>query len=214
MSVSATPLPIDRAVVDAVHESRLDALGRTWRSIALAGGSAGLGVVVLAGWVLSRRRAGPGWPTFLIGAYAGTQILFWGMKLVVNRPRPPLSIHLTTVGSASYPSGHTAVATAVAAALVLAATRARRPLVRRSLLPMLVALPLVVGLSRVALGVHWLTDVVGGALLGLGWVLVLAALVLPGRLPREPVGPAPHGGRPAARPPRPRVTGSGRVRAP
>jgi membrane-associated phospholipid phosphatase len=201
VGVSATPLPIDRAVVDAVHESRLDALDRTWRVIALAGGSAGLGVVVLASCILARRRAGPGWLTFLIGTYVGTQVLFWGMKLVVDRPRPPLSIQLTTVGSASYPSGHTAIATAVAAALCVAVTRARRPLARRSLLPLLVALPLVVGLSRVALGVHWFTDVVGGALLGLGWVLVLAALAPPGGPRRDADGRA-AGAEPAARPSR------------
>lgn len=211
VGTTATPLPIDRAVVDAVHESRLDALDRTWRIIALAGGSAGLGVVVLAGCVLARRRGGPGWLTFLIGAFAGTQVLFWGMKLVVDRPRPPLSIQLTTVGSASYPSGHTAIATAVAAALCVAATRARRPLVRRSLLPLLVALPVVVGISRIALGVHWFTDVAGGALLGLGWVLLLAALVRPGQAPREPVR---ADGRPAGVPAGPPVTVPGRSRAP
>ncbi|MBJ7456693.1 MAG: phosphatase PAP2 family protein [Thermoleophilia bacterium] len=205
VGTAATPLPVDRAVVDAVHASRLDALDRTWRLIALAGGSGGLGVVVLASCVLARRRGGPGWLTFLIGAYAGTQILFWSMKLVVDRPRPPLSIQLTTVGSASYPSGHTAIATAVAAALCVAATRARRPLVRRSLLPLLVALPLVVGLSRIALGVHWFSDVVGGALLGLGWVLVLAARVLPGPPRRDTDGRA-AGGEPAARPSRAATT--------
>ena len=42
----------------------------------------------------------------------------------------------------------------------------------------LIALPLVIGLDRLALGVHWLTDVIGGLLLGLGWVLLCAALIL------------------------------------
>ena len=110
------------------------------------------------------------------------------------------------MGSASYPSGHTAIATAVAAAFCVAANRARRPLVRRSLLPLLVALPLVVGLSRIALGVHWFTDVVGGALLGLGWVLVLAALVLPGRPAWARPDGGPAGAEPAAHPSGPRRT--------
>jgi len=205
VGVSATPLPIDEAVVHAVHDGRLDALEGAWRFLALAGGSAGLGVVLLAGCVLAWRRGGPRWLAFLIGAYAGTQVLFWSMKLVVDRPRPPPSLQLATVGSPSYPSGHAAIATAVAAALVIAAARARRPLVRRPLLALLVALPPVVGLSRIALGVHWATDVVGGALLGLGWVLLLAALVLPD----HPAG-AERGGRA----PSPPVTVPGRSRAP
>lgn len=53
VGVSATPLPIDEIVVDAVHDSRLDALEGAWRFLALAGGSAGLGAVLLGlGWVL------------------------------------------------------------------------------------------------------------------------------------------------------------------
>ena len=175
-----------------IHANRIDGLDRTWRAIALGGGSAGLGVVMLASCVLAWRRGGRRWLAFLVGTYVGTELLFWTMKVVVDRPRPPLSLQFATAGSASYPSGHTAIATAVAASLAVAASRTARPLLRRSAVAGLVALPVVVGVSRIALGVHWLTDVIGGALLGLGWVLALAAAGLPG--PASPTAPADESG--------------------
>lgn len=187
---------IDRAVADGMHANRIDDLDGTWRAIALTCGSAGLGVVVLASCVFAWRRGGPRWLAFLLGSYIGTELLFWALKAVTDRPRPPLSLRFATVGSPSYPSGHTAIATAVGAALLVAASRTARPLLRRSAVAGLIALPVVVGVSRIALGVHWFTDVVGGALLGLGWVLALAGLGLPGRAEAGGAADADPAGRP------------------
>jgi membrane-associated phospholipid phosphatase len=172
---------IDRAAARAVHANRVDDLDPFWRGLALVGGSAALGVVVMASCVFAWKRGGRRWLAFLLGSYVGAEILFWAMKAVVGRPRPPESLRLVTVGSASYPSGHTAIATAVSASLMVAAWRSQRIALRGGAVAALVALPLAVGLSRLALGVHWLTDVAGGALLGLGWVLLLAALLVPAR---------------------------------
>lgn len=147
---------------------------------------------MVASCAFAWRRGGPRWLAFLLGSYAGAEILFWAMKASVGRPRPPASLHLVTVGSASYPSGHTAIATAVSASLMVAAWRSRRIALRGGVLA-LVALPPAVGLSRLALGVHWLTDVAGGALLGLGWVLLLAALLVPVRPRGDPA--RAYGGR-------------------
>ncbi len=172
---------VDRATARAVHANRIDDLDPFWRGLALAGGSAALGVVVVGSCVFAWRRGGPRWLAFLLGSYIGAEAAFWAMKAAVDRPRPPESLRLVTVGSASYPSGHTAIATAVAASMIVAAWRSRRIALRHGAVALLVALPVVVGLSRLALGVHWLTDVIGGALLGLGWVLLLTALLVPAR---------------------------------
>ena len=171
-----------------MHDNRIDALDPAWRTAALLGGSAALGALVLMIGAIAWRRLGPRWLTFLVGAFAGTQALFWSMKLVVDRPRPPLSPQLATVASPSFPSGHTAIAAAVGASLLVVAAQTTRTLPRRAAFAALVALPLIVGLSRLALGVHWLTDVVGGALLGFGWVLAWAALVAPSRSQASRIG--------------------------
>jgi undecaprenyl-diphosphatase len=148
--------------------------------------------MVVVGLVLVWRRAGSRWLAFLLVSCAGTEILFWALKFAFDRPRPPVSLGFAMVSSPSYPSGHTAIATAVAVSLLVTAARARRPVLRHAARAGLVALPLVVGLSRLALGVHWLTDVIGGFLLGLGWVLACAAL-LP--RPRESADELRAGGR-------------------
>ena len=188
---ATSPPAVDRSAAHWLHEHRIDALDPAWRAVALLGGSAALGAVVLASCALAWRPLGRRWVTFLAGCYVGTEVLFWSLKAIVGRPRPPLSLQLTTVGSTSFPSGHTAIATAVGASLLIAATQITKPRLRRVAMVTLIALPLVVGFSRLALGVHWLTDVIGGLLLGLGWVLLCAALVQPHR-PRS-VAPPPRG---------------------
>lgn len=89
-------------------------------------------------------------------------------KSIFERDRPPIAVHATTVTLASFPSGHAtnAAAFGLAAGLTLALTIAHR----RSFRVLLVAAGLLfaalVGLSRLVLGVHWLSDVVAGWALG------------------------------------------------
>jgi membrane-associated phospholipid phosphatase len=175
---ATSPPAVDRDVAQWMHEHRIDALDPAWRAVALLGGSVGLGAVVLASCVLAWRRLDRRWLTFLLASYIGAEVLFWSLKAMVDRPRPPLALRIATAGSQSFPSGHTAVATAVGASLLIAATQITAPRLRRMAVVTLIALPLVIGLDRLALGVHWLTDVIGGFLLGLGWVFLCAALVL------------------------------------
>jgi membrane-associated phospholipid phosphatase len=191
VGTAAGPPAIDRDAARAMRTDGIADLGALWRGLALAGGSLAVGVVVVVSCVVAWRRAGRPWPGFLLASYAGTELAFWAVKAVVDRPRPPESLRLVTVGSSSYPSGHTAIATAAAASLIIAARRSPRIAVRRGVVAGLVALAAVVGLSRLALGVHWLTDVIGGALLGLGWVALLALLMVPAarRIPHPAVDP-------------------------
>ncbi|WP_434150336.1 phosphatase PAP2 family protein [Methylocaldum gracile subsp. desertum] len=95
------------------------------------------------------------------------------LKLGFDRPRPDLVPHGAYVYTASFPSGHAMLATATY--LTLGALLARVLPDRRTkffVLTMAVVLCLLVGLSRVYLGVHWPSDVAAGWMIGAAWALI------------------------------------------
>jgi undecaprenyl-diphosphatase len=100
------------------------------------------------------------------------------LKAFVDRPRPDLVPHHDLVYSASFPSGHAAMTPVVylTLAVIVAAGEHRRAL-KVLLLVCAGLLSVLVGISRVYLGVHWPTDVLGGWALGVA-VALAASLVL------------------------------------
>ena len=119
-------------------------------------------------WLRRRRLAVL---TFLLMVVAGQNLISNTVKLLVDRERPPV-LHLAPSSGFSFPSGHTAAAAATWAAVALVLGRGR-PLRAKAVLAAGAALLTVaVAASRVLLGVHWLTDVIGGAALGFGWFVV------------------------------------------
>jgi undecaprenyl-diphosphatase len=94
----------------------------------------------------------------LAGAWVGSLLI----KGLVDRPRPPVADRLTVVHSWSYPSQHAAQALATwgMLALMLMAGRSARARVLLAAGAALIAF--VVGLTRLYLGAHWMTDVLGG----------------------------------------------------
>lgn len=109
-----------------------------------------------------------------------------GLKILYDRPRPDLVPHGSFVYSASFPSGHTTLSTAtfLTLAMLIASLEERRR--SKALVYAIAVFVLVgVGLSRVYLGVHWPSDVLGGWLLGAGWALLAwLALKSLGRITR------------------------------
>jgi membrane-associated phospholipid phosphatase len=128
-------------------------------------------------------------------------------KLVIRRPRPrhPLvRVTLARLRDTSYPSGHTLHYTAFwgMAAYLAASAASWRPL-RRLIASAAAALIALVGPSRIYLGHHWLTDVLGSYLLGSAWLVGLISLhrwLRGRRWPQELASPAatPERARPAA----------------
>jgi membrane protein DedA with SNARE-associated domain/membrane-associated phospholipid phosphatase len=130
-------------------------------------------VVGMACW-LARRRWQP--LALLAAAYAGADLAFNAVKELVRRPRPPAAILLKPVAGPSFPSGHATQAVAVygmLAALSAASTaRWPRKVAAWTLAAVIVGL---VAVSRLYLGAHWLTDVLGGLALGAAWLSALLA---------------------------------------
>jgi membrane-associated phospholipid phosphatase len=95
-----------------------------------------------------------------------SELLIGPVKAVVNRPRPPDPLVVTS--GASYPSGHAIASAVTLIGVVMALTTGRR---RLHWMVGAVLVAAAVALSRTYLSAHWLTDVIGGSLLGAGVAL-------------------------------------------
>lgn len=102
----------------------------------------------------------------------------FGLMTAVARPRPPEADWITHASGYAFPSGHTTTS-AMAAGLVVAALVVRRPPGRRLWTTLMICWAVLVGASRVWLGVHWATDVLAGWALAFAWT-ALGALVVKG----------------------------------
>jgi membrane-associated phospholipid phosphatase len=131
--------------------------------------------VSLAAVFVVRRRSYR--PLVQLAAAVVSSILFYDVvKALVHRPRPPIAVRLVHVSGYSFPSGHATVAVAVWGTMVLILGPGRSPRTKVLLGAAAGAISLLVAVSRLYLGVHWFTDVVGGLALG-GLVLSGVALL-------------------------------------
>ena len=168
---------LDRALMLSlrVPQDLSDPLGPSWleeaaRDITGLGGNAVLTLVTLTSavylWMTGKGRAA----LLLLAAVGGGTVLSLLLKSGFERPRPDLVPHGTRVYTASFPSGHAMISAVTYLTLgsLLARTESRRA-VKGFLLGLAVVLTLLVGASRVYLGVHWPSDVLAGWCGGAAW---------------------------------------------
>ena len=196
--IPARPLAIDQRWSEAMS----DIPSATLHHLALIFNYLGRGLgraisLVAVGLLLLLKRR---WLALL--AFAATEALtplaVNLLKRILDRPRPPNAM-LHANGS-SFPSGHAAYAGATTVALVLLFTR---PGSHRPIWWLLAALATAgMAWSRTYLQLHWLSDVVSGALLGIGVTLASFALIQLIR-PRSPETPSRNGVSPSGSPQQP-----------
>src|SRR5690606_36751376 len=103
-------------------------------------------------------------------ALGGGQILIHLLKHAVARPRPEVVSHLVEVSTLSFPSGHAMGAALTYGTLAVLAARFAPGRASKICLGVLaVLITLLVGMSRVYLGVHWPSDVLAGWCAGAAW---------------------------------------------
>lgn len=176
------PPNLDEAVMHWLQNRRKPALTAIFRTVTTIGSPVGVAVTTAVGLALLfigfRARQ-----DLLIGATAliGAELLGTMVKLIVARPRPPLSDRVPGVSAAglSFPSGHsTQSAAAYLIIALLLGHRMERP-IRRWLVYLAAVICVgLVGLSRLYLGVHWFTDVLASWLLGGACALTVWALAI------------------------------------
>jgi undecaprenyl-diphosphatase len=152
-----------------------DPLGPAWveemfRDFTALGGIGVLSLLTLASagylWLLGLRRVA----LFVLAAILGGLLLSLALKTGFDRPRPDLVSHASMIYTSSFPSGHSMLAAVVyltGGALLAVVHTARR--VRVYLIGCSVLATLLVGVSRVYLGVHWPSDVLAGWAAGAAW---------------------------------------------
>jgi undecaprenyl-diphosphatase len=128
------------------------------------------------------RRPSRWLPVFLIAVTIGQTLMSGLIKDLLDRVRPTANPIAHTLGP-SFPSGHTTGAAACFAAFALVLGRGRSRNVQSLLAGAAVFVAIAVAASRVLLGVHWLTDVIGGLALGWAW-FALCSIAFGGRLLR------------------------------
>jgi undecaprenyl-diphosphatase len=155
---------------DLSHPIGPDWLPHTAVDITSLGGHSVLTLLVLlvATFLLLDGRRATAW--LVLGSSVGAGLLSSGLKVLFGRARPELVEHLVGVSTPSFPSGHALGSAAIY--LTLGALLARefpKPALRRYFMAVAVTLTLLIGLSRVYLGVHWPSDVLAGWCIGALW---------------------------------------------
>ncbi len=176
---------LDREIMLRLRDPQAlnDPLGPGWFEDVMRDMTAlgGIGVVagaglLFAGYLWLQRRRGD--ILVLAASLVGAELISAVAKLLVARPRPDLVSHEAQIYSASFPSGHTLMATVawVTFAMLLAADLDDRRQ-RDYLLLVAWIVAAAVGCSRVYLGVHWPSDVLAGWAVGALWMLLLLRLI-------------------------------------
>jgi undecaprenyl-diphosphatase len=168
---------LDRKIVRAMRSDRdpSEPIGPPWlaevcRDVTALGGYAILIMLITGVCVLLQLLGRKASMHFLLAAVLSGYALSMSLKSLFQRPRPDFVVHLSHVDSSSFPSGHSMMSAVVYLTIgaLLAVNTSRRSL-KAFFLLVAVLLTVLVGLTRVFLGVHYPTDVLAGWAAGLAW---------------------------------------------
>ncbi len=166
----------DRSLLGWITDHRASQVTDIFRWVTVLGNGFVVAAIVAAAavvlFVAHRRELA----ALVVAVPIVTSLLTTLTKSLVGRPRPPVHARLVSVSGAAFPSGHASSSVACYVTLSAVLCLISPPGWRRvTAIGIGSLLALAVSFSRVYLGVHWLSDVVGGWLLGAGVLLAVVA---------------------------------------
>jgi membrane-associated phospholipid phosphatase len=167
---------IDHSVWRGAHRFRNPGATYFFLVFSVVGTGVGLGVIVLliGGALILRGHAS--WAAFLVVTAVGGGVLNHGLKMVFARARPDMAEALWRSTSYSFPSGHAMGSLVVFGALAYLVIRgAQTWRLRSGAVALALCMVGAIGVSRIYLGVHWLSDIVAGVAAGLVWLATTTA---------------------------------------
>lgn len=167
---------VDRAIMTAVSDFRTDALDVVAIQVTALGNLATLTVVALAAVAIlwaSRRRVSV---ALLLVCGSSSVLVSYLLKRFFDRPRPGVADPLAETLTASFPSGHAMGAAVVYGTVAFLVGRMAAGGVRWATWIGATVLVVLIGASRVYVGVHYPSDVAAGWLGGIAWTAVLVVL--------------------------------------
>jgi undecaprenyl-diphosphatase len=162
---------VDRRILVALYAGHRPAIALVAHVLTELGGGWVLTALTVAGAALLFRRGHRRRALVLAAGTALGRLLVELQKVEIGRLRPDANPHLVVVRTLSFPSAHSASSMLVY--LSLALLLVDEPGAQRRWAAGALLLSLLIGLSRVLLGVHWPSDVVGGWAFGLLWTMVV-----------------------------------------
>lgn len=166
-------LPYDEAVLLAINSKATPLLDALFRSVTDFG-SIGVAVIAVAAAALFMKTRHTYRALFMAVAVGGATLLNIVLKFIFERPRPELWQQLIVEHSFSFPSGHAMASSALAFSLIVLFWRTKQ---RYVVVALALVYVLVIGVSRLYLGVHYPTDVLAGWLISGAWVALVAAIM-------------------------------------
>lgn len=166
------PAEVDAGALNNAVEVRTPGLTDAAILITTVGSTVAMAVLAVVVGAVLWARGRPVDAAFLLLTMATASLVFRGIKIWLDRPRPPVATRLVPETNESLPSGHATMSLVVIGTLVVIFWAGRATRSRVLMVLVAAAWVAMVGATRIYLGVHWFSDVVAGWAVGAAWLTV------------------------------------------
>ena len=172
---SGATLALDEATLKMINQWSSQGFDRTILFLTTLAGpilATTIGVLLFVFFLVQKKKLNS---LYVVLTMLGTFLINTGLKLYFGRTRPALWPALVEEGSHSFPSGHSMISMAIALTVVILFYNSK---FRRTIIVLGIVYVTIIGFTRLYLGVHYPSDVLGGWMASILWVSLVTKLML------------------------------------